>query len=106
MKFSDLPIAEILAILGMVVGPFIAYLAAKRKIGAEVLLIDIETIKGWSEARKAFEAEIAELHIDLAAEQNLRRDDRTKYLEQIAKLERTIRDLEDRVQDCEDEEEN
>lgn len=79
-------ILEIIALFGVVVGPAIAYLAAKRKIGAEVRLIDIETIKGWSEQRKNFEREIAELHQELSDEQDRRRADRATYHEQIEDL--------------------
>ena len=91
MNATTFPIFEIIAILGIVLGPIIAYFAAKRKIGAEVLLIDISTIKGWSEVRKGFEAEISSLHKKLREERDKRRLEREMYLKQIAALEEELR---------------
>jgi len=93
-------VLEFIALLGVVAGPVIAYLAAKRHSDAEVLLIDISTIKGWSEARIQFEEEIANLHNEVNAEQDKRREERKKYLAKIECLENTIRQMEKKLRDC------
>ena len=87
-------IPYILALLGLVVGPTIAYFAAKYKVMAEVRLIDINTIKSWSEARKAFEKEISALHAELSVERAKRREERKKYLKQLDELEKKLRKTE------------
>ena len=100
MSLETFPIFEVVAILGVIVGPLIAYFAAKRKIGAEVLLIDIETIKGWTEVRKSWAEELSELHTALVNEQNKRREERTKYLVRILELEEQIRELKKKLKEC------
>ena len=99
MSLKDLPVFEIIALLGIVVGPGVAYLAAKRKIKSEVLLIDINTIRGWSAQRKSFENEIAELHQALSDEQDQRRADRERYLLQIDALQMEVSELRERLRE-------
>ena len=93
-------IAIMFGFIGVVISPLVAYYAAKRKIGAEILLINIDTIKGWSEARKSFETEIAELHDELNAERLKRREERVKYEKKIEDLKAEIKELTEKLEDC------
>ena len=86
MNLTGFPILELIAFAGIIAGPIIAYLASRRKIGAEVLLIDINAIKGWSEQRRSFEKEIACLHNSLRDERSKRRSEREIYLKKIDEM--------------------
>jgi hypothetical protein len=100
MQLENPPIFELIALLGIVVGPLIAYFAAKRKIGAEVLLIDINTIKGWGEARREMEGEIAGLRNALEISETKRRADREKYLKKIDELQAELDEYAEKLKDC------
>ena len=102
MNLNNLPIFEIIAFLGIVTGPVLAYWFARRKSKAEILLIDINTIKGWSEQRRNSEKERAELRQALSDEQNLRRSDREKYLKKIDEIQKELSVLRDKLRECGD----
>lgn len=91
MDLTNFPWTEILALIGVIGGPLAGYFAAKRMTDAKILLMNIDAIQQWSDRRRAFEDEIAELHEDLALEQKRRRDEREEYLDRIAKLRGLLR---------------
>lgn len=72
MEDSNSYILAIIALLGVVAGPVISYLAIKRKSGSEALLIDTQTIKSWSETRTTQENEIQDLYTRLDKEREKR----------------------------------
>ena len=100
MDLTTRTIFEFIAFLGIIVGPVIAYFAARRKIGAEVLLIDINAIKGWAEYRKSSEKEIAGLHQDLSDEQDKRRAERERYLKKIDNIHQELVTIRVQLSDC------
>jgi len=80
-------VLELLAVLVLIVGPVSTYIIARRKVGPEVLLADINAVKGWSEQRANYEKELTDLHNALMEEQEKNRRNRQEYYKTLADLE-------------------
>lgn len=91
MNLADFPWAEVLALIGIIAGPLAGYLAAKRMTDANVLVANLDAIKKWSEQRQHWEDEISDLHTALAVEQEKRRAEREKYLDQLSRMRGLLR---------------
>lgn len=66
----------LLAVVGTVTGPLLAYLVSSKKLGGELLLSDIEAVRGWAELRDHYENTIEQFHLDLLTEREKRREER------------------------------
>lgn len=93
-------ILAFIAVIGTMSGPVLAYISARRREGSDALLSDLEAIKGWSEQRKAFEAEIKELHEALLEERDRRREERQAYQADLDAIHAELRDLRKKLDDC------
>ena len=91
---------ELLAILALVLGPLLTYSIAKKKQAPELLLADLQAVKGWSEQRRSYEAEVAELHVELIAERDRRREERETYLALIDEIKEEVKQLRRDLKNC------
>lgn len=72
-------VMAVLALIGTLGGPLLGYSVAQRKLAGEVLVADLEAIKGWNAQRKSFEDDLGALHEELISEREKRRADRLQY---------------------------
>lgn len=93
-------VLALFALMGTVAAPILAFLIARRKVGGEVLLADIEAVKGWSDQRKRFEEEIQQLHEDLISERAKRREERLQYDIEIDSIRTELAVLRAALEEC------
>jgi hypothetical protein len=98
---------DVVAILALFGGPTIAIIgwwSNRRKITADVHLVEAKTMREWNAARKELEKELERLSGLLRDERNGRREDRERFLKRIAELEftyqQTIASLQEKLQIC------
>lgn len=100
MDWTNFPLFEIIAFFGIVAGPIFAYIAAKKSMSKDVLLLDIVAVKEWSITRKGLEEEIRILHIELNREQDTRREERKKYLKLMEELQTELDYMKAELREC------
>jgi flagellar motility protein MotE (MotC chaperone) len=99
-------VISLLALFGGPIVAFISYLAARRKIGAEVHLVEAKTLRERNAVRRELENDLGQLSEALREERDGRREDRDKFAKRIAELEftyqQTIAALQEKLQTCVD----
>lgn len=90
----------VLALLGTLGGPLLGYSVARRKLAGEVLVADLEAIKGWNVQRKSFEEDLRTLHEELISEREKRRSDRLQYEAELDAIRDDMRLLRLALDEC------
>lgn len=101
MMSNEAIFLSIIAFLGTVAGPALAYLANKRKISGEVLLTDLETIKRWREQLRSLEQEIDAKRDQISSLESQLYDEKALHRKKMESLMDDLVDCQDKLDELE-----